>query len=94
MTSAAQHPASFAEHDVVVSLVNLPAEPGRQAVKVGDVGTITCIADKPDLAYLVEFCDDEGDLQAWPFMQPEQIAPWTPPKAKKAADLAKAPVSL
>lgn len=73
MTTAAQHPSAFAEHDVVVSLVNLPAEPGYQPVKVGDVGAIVHIADKPDLAYLVEFCNDKGETLAWPFMKPDQI---------------------
>ena len=42
------------------------------------------IATQPDLAYLVEFIDEQGQTLAMPFMHPHQIAPWPQPPAAAA----------
>lgn len=73
--------AAFKELDVVTALVALPAQGEDEAVRVGDVGTIVHVAERPHLAYMVEFINGDGETLAMPFMTPEQIAPWVPQPA-------------
>lgn len=69
----------YQELDVVTTLVDVPADGEDAAVRAGDVGAIVHIATRPNLAYMVEFVDDDGVTLAMPFLLPEQIAPWVPP---------------
>lgn len=47
--------------------------PDKELTK-GMLGTIVFIHEKPYLAYLVEFVDDEGRTIAMPDLLPEQVA--------------------
>lgn len=86
MTAAAQKTADaqveYKMFDVVVARVDVPHVSGR-TVPAGTAGTIIEIFDTPWRGYMVEFPEDEE--MSLPVLKPEQIAPWTPPKAKKAA---------
>ena len=76
---------AFAEHDVVVALVAVPAQhDDEQDIRPGQIGAIVHIATQPDLAYLVEFVDEQGQTLAMPFMRAHQIAPWPQPSAQRA----------
>ncbi|KFC91531.1 hypothetical protein GKAS_04377 [Kluyvera ascorbata ATCC 33433] len=43
----------------------------------GVLGTIVFIHEKPYLAYMVEFVDDEGRTIAMPDLLPEQVADYS-----------------
>lgn len=75
----------FKDLDVVQALQAVAASGDDEAVRVGQVGTIVHIATEPDLAYLVEFCNDCGETLAMHFMKPEQIALVTEPAKAQPA---------
>jgi len=56
-------------YDVVELAVDLPDE----GLKSGAVGTIVDIYNSPNVAYEVEFTDDEGRTVAMLALLPEQI---------------------
>lgn len=58
------------EFEVVVLVEDLPDE----GLTKGMVGTIVFIHEKPHLAYMVEFINDQGRPIAMPDLLPEQIA--------------------
>ncbi|HFK6083338.1 TPA: DUF4926 domain-containing protein [Enterobacter cloacae] len=64
------------EFEVVVLVEDLPDE----GLTKGMEGTIVFIHEKPHLAYMVEFVDDEGRTVAMPSLLPEQITDYIPPK--------------
>lgn len=66
-----------AELDVVVLTEDLPNE----GLTKGMVGTIIMIFQTPTLAYLVEFCDDEGRTIAMPALLPAQVKDYQPDRA-------------
>lgn len=57
------------ESEVVVLAEDLPNE----GLTKGMLGTIIFIHEKPHLAYMVEFINDEGRPIAMPDLLPEQI---------------------
>ncbi|MEH0885391.1 DUF4926 domain-containing protein [Enterobacter sp. UNJFSC 003] len=61
------------EFDVVVLAEDLPDE----GLTKGMVGAIVFIHEKPYLAYMVEFVDDDGRTIAMPSLLPEQIADYS-----------------
>lgn len=50
--------------------------PDKGLIK-GVLGTIVFIHEKPYLAYMVEFVDDEGRTIAMPDLLPEQVADYS-----------------
>lgn len=62
-----------AEFDVVILAEDLPEE----GLAKGMIGTIVVVFENPTLAYLVEFCDEEGRTIALPDLLPEQIADYS-----------------
>lgn len=64
------------EFEVVVLVDDLPEE----GLTRGTAGTIVLIHEKPNLAYMVEFIDDEGRTIALPSLLPEQITDYIPPE--------------
>lgn len=56
--------------EVVVLAEDLPEE----GLTKGMLGAIVLIHEKPYLAYMVEFVDDQGRTIAMPDLLPEQIA--------------------
>lgn len=62
------------EFEVVVLAEDLPNE----GLTKGMVGTIVFIHEKPNLAYMVEFIDDEGRTIALPSLLPEQVTDYIP----------------
>jgi hypothetical protein len=60
---------TIAELDSVKSIVDKPEE----NVKKGMIGTVVHIANKPNLAYMVEFCDNYGRPMAMPFLLPDEV---------------------
>jgi hypothetical protein len=63
------------EFEVVVLAEDLPEE----GLTKGMVGAIVFIHEKPYLAYMVEFVDDEGRTIAMPDLLPEQVTDYVPP---------------
>ncbi|GAA2571928.1 hypothetical protein GCM10010435_53030 [Winogradskya consettensis] len=61
----------FDELDVVALAADLPAE----GLKAGAVGTIVDIFRDPELAYEVEFTDDDGATLSLTTLTPEQVRP-------------------
>lgn len=57
------------ELDVVVLAEDLPDE----GLTKGMIGTIVHVFEEPALAYLVEFCDEEGRTIALPTLLPVQL---------------------
>lgn len=64
------------EFESVVLAEDLPDE----GLTKGMVGAIVFIHEKPYLAYMVEFVDDEGRTIAMPDLLPEQITDYIPPE--------------
>jgi hypothetical protein len=64
------------EFEVVVLAEDLPDE----GLTKGMVGAIVFIHEKPYLAYMVEFVDDQGRTVAMPDLLPEQITDYIPPE--------------
>ncbi|MFP5974332.1 DUF4926 domain-containing protein [Enterobacter mori] len=64
------------EFEVVVLAEDLPDE----GLTKGMIGAIVFIHEKPHLAYMVEFVDDEGRTVAMPSLLPEQITDYIPPE--------------
>ncbi|EPF0315003.1 MULTISPECIES: DUF4926 domain-containing protein [Enterobacter] len=64
------------EFEVVVLAEDLPDE----GLTKGMVGAIVFIHEKPYLAYMVEFVDDEGRTIAMPDLLPEQVTDYIPPE--------------
>jgi hypothetical protein len=64
-----------AELDVVVLAEDLPEE----GLTKGTIGTIVVVFENPTLAYLVEFCDEEGRTIALPALLPDQVIDYLPP---------------
>lgn len=62
-----------AEFDVVILAEDLPEE----GLTKGMIGTIVVVFENPTLAYLVEFCDEEGRTIALPDLLPEQVADYS-----------------
>lgn len=62
-----------AEFDVVILAEDLPEE----GLAKGMIGTIVVVFENPTLAYLVEFCDEEGRTIALPDLLPEQVADYS-----------------
>jgi hypothetical protein len=56
-------------HNVVELTADLPEE----GLTVGAIGTVVHIFHEPDLAYEVEFSDDEGRTVAMVPLKPEQL---------------------
>lgn len=56
-------------HDVVELAADLPEE----GLTAGSVGTIVYIFHEPNLAYEVEFADDQGRTLAMVALTPEQL---------------------
>ncbi|MGH6918391.1 MAG: DUF4926 domain-containing protein [Geminicoccaceae bacterium] len=54
------------------------AHPGLGLVK-GECGTIVETFDKPEVAYLVEFINDDGSTKAEAAFTPEQLTAAPPP---------------
>ncbi|HDG1668086.1 TPA: DUF4926 domain-containing protein [Kluyvera ascorbata] len=61
------------EFEVVVLAEDLP----DKGLTKGVLGTIVFIHEKPYLAYMVEFVDDEGRTIALPDLLPEQVADYS-----------------
>ncbi|BCA39684.1 DUF4926 domain-containing protein [Kluyvera ascorbata] len=61
------------EFEVVVLAEDLP----DKGLTKGVLGTIVFIHEKPYLAYMVEFVDDEGRTIAMPDLLPEQVADYS-----------------
>jgi len=57
------------ELEVVVLAEDLPEE----GLTKGMAGTIVIVFEAPTLAYLVEFCDEEGRTIAMPALLPAQL---------------------
>ncbi|WP_147197005.1 DUF4926 domain-containing protein [Pantoea sp. MBD-2R] len=64
------------EFEVVVLAEDLP----NDGLTKGMVGAIVFIHEKPYLAYMVEFVDDEGRTIAMPDLLPEQVTDYVPPE--------------
>lgn len=64
------------EFEVVVLAEDLPDE----GLTKGMVGAIVFIHEKPYLAYMVEFVDDQGRTVAMPDLLPEQVTDYIPPE--------------
>ncbi|ENS2330319.1 DUF4926 domain-containing protein [Salmonella enterica] len=64
------------EFEVVVLAEDLPDE----GLTKGMAGSIVFIHEKPYLAYMVEFVDDQGRTIAMPDLLPEQITDYIPPE--------------
>lgn len=64
------------EFEVVVLAEDLPDE----GLTKGMLGAIVFIHEKPYLAYMVEFVDDEGRTIAMPDLLPEQVTDYIPPE--------------
>ncbi|WP_343648757.1 DUF4926 domain-containing protein [Enterobacter sp.] len=64
------------EFEVVVLAEDLPDE----GLTKGMLGAIVLIHEKPNLAYMVEFVDDEGRTIAMPSLLPSQVADYIQPK--------------
>ena len=64
------------ELEVVVLAEDLPDD----GLTKGMVGAIVYIHEKPYLAYMVEFVDDEGRTIAMPDLLPEQVTDYIPPE--------------
>ncbi|WMY76419.1 DUF4926 domain-containing protein [Buttiauxella selenatireducens] len=62
------------EYDVVVLAEDLPDE----GLTKGMSGTIVIVFTNPELAYLVEFCDEEGRTIAMPALLPDQLNDYSP----------------
>jgi hypothetical protein len=63
--------ADYKEFDGVVLLQDMPEE----GLKKGMIGTVVLCFDTPEIAYEVEFCDENGEAIAELALRPEQIAP-------------------
>lgn len=63
-----------AELDVVILAEDLPDE----GLTKGMSGTIVIVFTNPELAYLVEFCDEEGRTIAMPALLPDQLNDYSP----------------
>lgn len=64
------------EFETVVLAEDLPDE----GLTKGMLGAIVLIHEKPNLAYMVEFVDDEGRTIAMLSLLPEQIMDYIPPE--------------
>jgi hypothetical protein len=64
------------EFEVVVLAEDLP----DVGLTKGMVGAIVLIHEKPNMAYMVEFVDDQGRTIAMPSLLPEQITDYIPPE--------------
>lgn len=64
----------FKELDIVKTVVAIP----KAGITVGTVGTIVHVANKPSLAYLVEFANNKGETLAEEFLTAEEITLDTP----------------
>nr|WP_159466366.1 DUF4926 domain-containing protein [Scandinavium goeteborgense] len=64
------------EFEVVVLAEDLP----DVGLTKGMVGAIVLIHEKPNLAYMVEFVDDQGRTIAMPSLLPEQVMDYIPPE--------------
>lgn len=64
------------EFEVVVLAEDLPEE----GLTKGMLGAIVLIHEKPYLAYMVEFVDDDGRTIAMPSLLPRQVADYIQPK--------------
>ena len=62
--------------EVVVLTEDLPEE----GLTKGMLGAIVLIHEKPYLAYMVEFVDDDGRTIAMPSLLPRQVADYIQPK--------------
>ncbi|HKM97213.1 MAG TPA: DUF4926 domain-containing protein [Buttiauxella sp.] len=62
------------EIEVVVLTEDLPEE----GLTKGQIGTIVIVFTSPRLAYLVEFCDDQGRTIALPALLPHQVEDYIP----------------
>ncbi|HYE71579.1 MAG TPA: DUF4926 domain-containing protein [Aquabacterium sp.] len=60
---------SFELHDVVKTRNAIPAE----GIPAGARGTIVVVASQPREAYIVEFCDEQGQTLAMTVMEPGQL---------------------
>ena len=58
------------ELDPVTLAIALPEE----GLKKGMAGAIVIVFTNPYLAYMVEFCDDEGRTIAMPTLTPDQVS--------------------
>ena len=58
-------------YDVVELMTDLPAE----GLTAGSVGTVVHIFHEPNLAYEVEFADDEGKTLAMVALTPDHLRP-------------------
>ena len=59
----------FQEFDVVKLTIDLP----EHGLKTGDTGTVVEVFQKPDEAYLVEFCDESGEEVHTDFFKPDEL---------------------
>ncbi|MEV0810464.1 DUF4926 domain-containing protein [Micromonospora sp. NPDC050200] len=57
--------------DVVEAVVDLP----DHQIRAGAVGTIVHVFEQPNLAYEVEFSDDEGRTIAMTALTPDKVRP-------------------
>ena len=60
-------------YDVVELTTDLPAE----GLPAGSVGTVVHIFHEPDLAYEVEFADDDGRTIAMVPLTPDKLRPYS-----------------
>ncbi|ACB34464.1 hypothetical protein Lcho_2198 [Leptothrix cholodnii SP-6] len=67
------HSRLFREHDVVRSRVAVPGDEWGRPVSPGDVGAVVCAFTTPHDAYMVEFCNDDGETLAMPTMLAEHL---------------------
>ncbi len=57
----------FAENDIVKVKIN------KETARVGDIGTIVCVFDKPNEAYEVEIVNEDGTTKLLAVFLPNEL---------------------
>jgi hypothetical protein len=58
--------------------VRLRVDIPERGLRTGDIGTIVLVFERPNLAYEVEFVDQDGRTRAQLPLLPEQVGPMNP----------------
>jgi hypothetical protein len=58
--------------------VRLRVDIPERGLRMGDIGTIVLVFERPNLAYEVEFVDQDGRTRAQLPLLPEQVEPMNP----------------
>lgn len=58
--------------------VRLRVDIPERCLRTGDIGTIVLVFERPNLAYEVEFVDQDGRTRAQLPLLPEQVEPMNP----------------